>query len=250
MVGDGDMFEIEINPDRPIEQITMKYNGQYTIPVIEKDGSVKVNDEGKIYYKDGMYVTGFVENKQGQSEISVPKFIDAHETDNWYHLGHVQGSKIIFKFHYRDSFRNDAAVIASKRKVKMQSVLVRYKDPVGLQFEEKVFNNDDEDSLSEQAKSIEQGSSFTMTVPANKHIFRVDVRWGDAKPRQNGVYVPGYASGRLKVNGNWIDEMRNVAAIETQVWNFDTASSNDYHKIELYFYHDLAKIHWIKVYYK
>lgn len=249
MMGDGDTFEITVNEHRPIEQITMKYHGDYSIPVIKEDGEARVNDEGKTYFKDGMYVTGYIKNSFGRSNVSTPKFIDAYETDNWYDLGHIQGSKLLFEFHYRDSFRDDPAVKSSNRKIKMESVLVRYHDPEGLQYEEKVFNHDDENPLSKEAKSIDSGEEFVFAVPGDRRIFRVDIRWGDAKPRKNGVYVPGYANGQLIVNQKKIGEKRNVAAIENQIWIFDPQASVTDHEIKVQFFYDIAKIHWIKVYY-
>ncbi len=76
------------------------------------------------------------------------------------------------------------------------------------------------------------------------------MRWGDEKPRRDGVYVPGTASGQLTVAGVPQGTWRNVAAVETQVWdNIKVPDSAAEQTISVAFQGDDARVHWLRVYY-
>lgn len=51
----GESFTLPLDPNRVVDQITVKYDGHYTLTIKDKDGNLMRNDEGAPYYKDGMY---------------------------------------------------------------------------------------------------------------------------------------------------------------------------------------------------
>lgn len=247
----GEFFEIPLDPARQVEQITIKFHGKYTL--VEKDaaGNPILNDEGKPRYKDGIYAYGYSLSPAGEKrEIAAKKFVDAFETDNWHDLVNVQGAKLRVEFRHGSQYVNDPELLALARKISVESVLVRYVDAPGQLFQEFVYNADDDFSMSPDAVTVQSGGSHRVNVDKTRKIYRIDVRWGDEKPRVDGVYVPGTASGTLRINGK-SQGTRNVAAVETQVWApVDYPASNQVaHNIDFLFSGDKARIHWIRVYY-
>ncbi len=248
----GESFTIPLDPKRVVDQITVKYDGHYSIVVKDQNGKTMENDEGAPFYKDGMYAFGYSVSETGvKREIAPKKFVDAYETDNWHDLTNAQGSTLLVEFDHGAQYKNDPEVVNAKRTIRVTTVLVRYKDEPGQVYQEFLYNKYDEDSMSSSAIKVESGGSHVVEVDSSRKIYRIDVRWGDEKPRINGVYVSGMASGRLSVNGKIQDSTRNVAAIETQVWYPITYSDgDDKTKIEVSFSGDTARIHWIRAYYK
>jgi len=249
----GDEHEIAIDPTRAIEQITCKYHGDYRVQEIGPDGQPTRNDEGQPRFKDGMYAFGYVVSPTGQEqEVATKKFIDAFETDNWHDLTAAKGPKFVIKFRHSDRYANDPDVVAANTTIRLESILVRYATDPNARFQEFMYNRDYDYGLSPDAVAVTNGGSHKVKIPKSKRITRIDVRWGDEKPRQNGVYVPGTANGRLLVNGQAQGTWRNVAAIETQVWApvQAPAPAGDDHEIAISFSGDDARVHWIKVFYE
>lgn len=249
-MGDGDFFEVPLDPSRKLQQITMIYDGRYTVPELDEQGHPKTNDEGATYYKDGMYAHGFVLGADdSREEVSQPKFIDASETDNWHDIPPLSGEKLRVEFSYADRFKNDPDVLAAHTKVRMDRVIIQYKDPDGLTYE--VFDYDLNDQLKSKAE-IASGGEFAVDFDGTKEIYRVDVRWGDAKPRDaNGQYIAGRANGFLTVD-DFRSDSRNVAAIETQAFSVQNASARaeGTHRIGVHMNYDAGRVHWMKVFYR
>ncbi|MGE0174690.1 MAG: hypothetical protein AB7T49_18000 [Oligoflexales bacterium] len=248
----GDTLEYEIDATREIDQITCVYNGNYSVYVRNPDGSIRQNDEGRPYYKDGLYVHGFVRTPSGEDvEVSAPKFIDSVETDNWHDLRVPKGNKLVLKILHREEFAQDPEVIAANRTASFRKITIRYKDDSNHQSIDFIYNQDYDDAFSADAVLVQPGNHHTVEVPGDKKIYRIDVRWGDAKPRaSDGTYIAGLAYGRLTVDGMGSEGDRNVAYIETQTWSgLDIPTKGAPHKITLEFSGDPARIHWIKVYY-
>jgi hypothetical protein len=246
----GEMLTFPIDPSREIEQITCKYHGVYSI----RDGS-KVNDEGQPYYMDGMYVHGYVQLAGGvRREVAPKKFVDAHETDNWHDLyPGARGDTLIVEMRHADKYLTKPEMQNINRTIRFDSILVKYKDKPGLKFIPFAYNANEHVSMSSDAVIVKSGGSHTVSVGADKRITRIDIRWGDEKPRVNGVYVPGRAEGAIFVNGRRVLNQRNVAAVETQVFSPISdypAPTGAEHTVEVRFYYDDARIHWIKVYYE
>lgn len=249
-MGDGDSFEVPLDPTRKLHQITMIYDGRYSVPELDAQGKPKKNDEGDAYYKDGMYAHGFVLGSNGSKEdVSVPKFIDGNETDNWHDIPPLSGTKLRVEFAHDQRFAKDPAVLAAKTKVRMDRVIIQYQDPEGLKSE--VFDFDRDDPLKSNAE-IRSGGDFAVDFDGTKEVYRVDVRWGDAKPRAaSGEYVPGRASGYLTVDG-FTSDRRNVAAIETQAFTVKGVgpSPKGNHRVSVHMASDNGRVHWLKVFYK
>lgn len=248
-MGDGDSFEVPLDPKRKLQQITMIYDGNYSIPALDANGQPKKSDEGKTYYKDGMYAHGFVVSANGsKEEVSVPKFVDSNETDNWHDLKPLSGQKLRVEFGYGAEYKNDPAVVAAHTKVQMTRVIIQYQDPEGLTSE--IFDYDLGDEQKSKAE-ISSGGAFSIDFDGKKEVYRVDVRWGDAKPRNaQGEYVPGRASGYLTVDG-FRSDTRNVAMIETQAFSVKNATAQaGSHKIAVHMTNDSGRVHWIKVFYR
>jgi hypothetical protein len=251
--GHGGLLELPIDPTREIEQITCKYDGRYSVVERGADGQPILNDEGKPRYKDGMYAHGYVLGADGvEREVSEKKFIDSDETDNWHDLTAEKGGMLVIRFALSDRYKDDPEVAAAQRQIRMESVLVRYKMAPGATSQDFIYNASYDYSMSPDAVAVSNGGSHKIQVAKGKRIYRIEVRWGDEKPRVNGVYVPGMASGRLSINGVPQGGSRNVAAIETQLWepvSYTDAAGAD-NEIELSFFGDDARIHFIKVYYE
>lgn len=249
-LGDGDSFEVPLDPKRKLQQVTMIYDGQYSVPALDAQGQPKKSDEGKSYYKDGIYARGFVVGANGSKEaVSVPKFVDSDETDNWHDLKPLSGQKLRVEFGYADQYRNDPAVIAAHTKIRMTRVIIQYQDPEGLTYE--TFDYDLHDEMKSKAE-IPSGGAFSVDFDGKKEVYRVDVRWGDAKPRNaSGEYVPGVASGYVTVDG-FTSDTRNVAMIETQAFAMrnPAARADGSHRIAVHMLNDSGRVHWIKVFYR
>jgi len=246
----GDVLTFPIDPSREIDQITCKYHGVYSV----RDGD-RVNDEGQPYYMDGMYVHGYVQLEGGtRREVAPKKFVDANETDNWHDLyAGARGDTLIIEMRHGPQYLNRPEMQNVNRTIRFDSILVRYKDRPGLTFVPFEYNTDENDSMSSDAVSVASGGSHVVMVDAEKRINRIDIRWGDERPRVNGVYVPGRAEGAIFINGRRVLNQRNVAAVETQVFTPITdypAATGTENKVEVRFYYDNARIHWIKVYYE
>lgn len=252
-VGHGDFFEVPVDATRKITQVTVRYHGAYSVYEKDSNGQVLKNDEGAPRYKDGMYAHGYLVDQNGtKREISSKKFVDAYETDNWHDLYDVRGKTLRVEFRHSPHHAEDPEVKAVVRTVAMQSVLVRYDDHPDEVYKEIRYSNDDNYGLSPDAKLVAAGKSHKISIPKSMKAYRVDVRWGDEKPRSSdGFYVAGTAKGRLIINGQPQGSQRNVAAIETQVWapvRYTAANDRDT-EIELAFDYDDARIHWVRVYY-
>lgn len=249
----GESFTVPLNPNRVIDQITIKYDGRYSLIALDENGKTKVNDEGAPFYRDGMYAIGYAISETGEkTQVAPKKFVDAFETDNWHDVTKgLQGTKLLVEFEHSNAYKNDPDVIAAKRSVKVQSVLVRYVDDPRQIYEEFSYNPNPYVSISSDAVTLKPGQTHTAVFKKTNKIYRVDVRWGDERPRINGVYIAGKASGKLSINGESQGPSRNVAAIETQVWspiNY-TPSVNGETKIDVSILYEEARIHWIRVYY-
>lgn len=246
----GDVLTFNIDPSRDIEQITCKYHGVYSV----RDGN-KVNDEGQPYYMDGMYVHGYVQLNGGpKREVAPKKFVDAHETDNWHDLyAGAKGDTLIVEMRHADKYLTKPEMRNVSRTIRFDSILVKYKDKPGLKYVPFEYNSNEHGSMSPDAVAVKPGGSHSVKVSADKRITRIDIRWGDEKPRLNGVYVPGRAEGAIFINGRRVLNQRNVAAVETQVFSpvsgYPAPADGD-HTVEVRFYYDDARIHWIKVYYE
>ncbi len=250
----GDFFEVAVDATRQIEQITCKYDGRYTVKELDEDGKERLNDEGKTRFKDGMYAHGYVLGEDGEKrEIAPKKFIDEGETDNWHDLYQAKGGKLRVEFRHGDGHAEDADVKSAATTIGMESIIVRYADAPGLVFQEFLYNPEYEDSMSKKAVAVKNNASHKVKLDKAKKVYRIDIRWGDEKPRDAaGIYIPGTASGVVKVNGQDAGTWRNVAAIETQVWmvNDYPVASGAENEVEIEFGGDDARIHWIKVYYQ
>lgn len=251
-MADGDFFEVDIDSSRKIVNITMDYNGQYNVPLIE-NGKVVTNEEGQQYYKDGMYAQGYILSASGEkTPVSVRKFIDSYEIDNWHDLNVPKGEKLRIDFMHRENYREEILKLPkSERTIQFNSILIRYEDPENLPHDVFMYNKNYESALSSDAKILKSGDKLDLKIESGKKICRVDVRWGDAKPyAADGTYVPGYAQGTVIVNGE-AQEMRNVARIETQVFSIsDITNATESPSLSVTFEGDEARVHWVKVYYK
>jgi hypothetical protein len=249
-MADGDFFEVTLDPKRQLQEITMVYDGEYTVPAMDAQGKPRKSDEGKPYYKDGIYAHGFVVGANGtRDEVSVPKFVDSDETDNWHDLKPLSGDKLRVEFSYADEYRNDPAVIAAHTKVRMTRIIVQYQDPPGLTFQ--TFDYDLGTELKSNAE-IPAGGEFGIDFDGKKTVYRVDVRWGDARPRAaDGTYVPGRANGYITVDG-FTSDRRNVAEIETQAFAVSNAAplADGNHRVTVHMNNDNGRVHWIKVFYR
>ncbi len=131
----------------------------------------------------------------------------------------------------------------------MSRVIIQYRDPEGLTYE--TFDYDLHDEQKSKAE-IQSGGAFSIDFDGKKEVYRVDVRWGDAKPRNaKGEYVPGTASGYVTVD-DFRSDTRNVAAIETQVFSLakPAARRSGSHRISVHMNGDRGRVHWIKVFYR
>lgn len=251
----GDFFEVPLSPQQKLKQITMVYSGNYKIHVFNPDGSVRRNDEGDPYYKDGMYANGFVLDSSGNRKpVAAAKFVDANETDNWHDIPPLTGVTLRVEFSHRAEYLADPVVAAANTEIQMIKVIIQYADPEGLKFEEFVYNSSYDDTMNADAHPIISGGYFSQSFDGTKKITRVDVRWGDAKPRTaEGVYVPGSASGYIQVNGANRSDTRNVAAIETQIFaglNILPRHDGQDHEISVHMIGDSGRVHFVKVFYE
>jgi hypothetical protein len=217
----------------------------------DAQGHVILNDEGQPKYKDGMYAYGKIDQGGSLRDIAPKKFVAPGETDNWHDLQGVRGSRLVIEFWFSQAYSNDPQVLATHRQVLLRSVQIRYKDAPGQTYKDYVFNASYDDALSSSARYVQAGGKFELPIDDDLNVYRVDVRWGDAKPRVNGVYVAGTATGRVKLNGAWQGPPRNVAMIETQTWaNLQyPAAIGGHHTLVVTFENDDARIHSVRVYY-
>ena len=247
----GDLFQIKIDPNRRVKMATIKYHGSYKLYERDAAGVIKTNHEGQPRFRDGMYAYGYIVDEKGnEKSVATRKFIDAQETDNWYDLTPMAGKLFRIKFSHHENYVNDPEVKKAKTTIELRSIKIQYEDQEGETYKQYSFAENDKDEFDDKAIKVKPGTSHVIKVPT-KNIYRIDVRWGDAKPEnQQGKYVPGLASGSLKVDGKIVDKERNVAAIETQVW-LDIpkpSASQKERTIELLFRHDVARVFWIRVY--
>lgn len=249
----GERFEMTIDPSRELDQVTVVWDVDYSLVMRDASGHVMLNDEGQPMYRDGMYAYPKVKTAQGAvQQIGPKKFVAANETDNIHDIQGVRGSTLFVEFWHARDQQDNPQVRAARRAVKLISVTLRYKDAPGQQYKDYIYNPNYDDSLSSLARYVPAGQTFELPIPANLRVYRVDVRWGDAKPRVNGVYVPGTATGRVKFNGAWQGEARNVAAIETQTWaglQYPPAEGGS-HTLVVSFRNDGGRIHSVRVYYQ
>lgn len=256
MVGDGDEIFVPIDPKRKITQITPYYSGSYKLPVINEDGSIKKNDEGATYYRDGIYAFGYIRDQNGQwQSVSRAKFIDHDEHDNWHDLHIVPGDVLKIEFKYGDRYRTDQEVLSSNRKVQMHNVKVVYADAEGETFHIENYNPQSEAShevpiaVATQGIKVESGQSHTVKFDGTgKKIYKVVVRWGDAKPRKaDGSWDAGFARGSLSINGKTLGSLRNVAFIENQTW--DGFEFTGPITVDVNFRSHFGRVHSVKIYY-
>ena len=249
----GERFEMSLDPNRDLDQVTVSWDVDYSLLMKDSSGRVMLNDEGQPMYRDGMYAYPKVLNGEGGiDQIGPKKFVAPNETDNVHDLNNVQGKTLYLEFWHARDQRDNPQVRATHRAVKLKSVTLRYKDAPGQQFKDFVYNTNYNDALSSRARYVPSGQTFELEIPSTLRVYRVDVRWGDAKPRVNGVYVAGSATGKLKFNGEWQGEARNVAAIETQTWtslNYPPAQGS-HHTLVVSFRNDGARVHSVRAYYQ
>lgn len=249
----GERFEMPLDPNRDLDQVTVSWDVTYSLVMKDSNGRVMLNDEGQPMYRDGMYAYPKVVNVDGGvDQIGPKKFVAPNETDNVHDLDNVRGTTLYLEFWHAHDQQDNPQVRATHRSVKLKSVTLRYKDAPGQQYKDFIYNPNYNDALSSQARYVPAGQTFELEIPANMHVYRADVRWGDAKPRVNGVYVAGSATGRLKFNGEWQGEARNVAAIETQTWSGMSypPAQGSHHTLVVSFRNDGARIHSVRVYYQ
>lgn len=250
--GSGSRFEMVVDGSRDIDQIQISWDAHYTVVKRDSAGRVLLNDEGQPLFRDGIYAFPKISNSLGNLQnIGTKKFVGASETDNIHDLQGVRGSRLVIEFWHDRLEQERADVREVRRTILLRTVTVRYKDAPGQRYKDYILNPNYNDALSPLAKYILDGQTFELPVPRSYSLYRIDVRWGDAKPRVNGVYVAGVATGKLKVNGQWQGEARNVAAIETQTWtglNIPPANGPN-HTIVVSIRNDAARIHSIRVYF-
>lgn len=248
----GDQVEVPLDPNRRVVQATIKYSGNYSLYERDASGAIVKNDEGQPRYRDGMYAHGYIVDKANRAvRVAAAKFIDANETDNWHDLTPMAGKAFRIEFQHSPKYAKDAEVLKAKRAIFLESIKVQYEDSPDDRYQEIRYAQDDENEFAPDAKLLRPGEKLRVNVTAQK-IYRIDVRWGDAKPRdKNGVYIPGLASGLLSVDGQPIDSYRNVAMIESQTWgDIPTGKGSAKRAIELQFSGDEARVFWIRVYSK
>lgn len=244
--------EIDLDSTGNLSNVTMDYSSSaYKVPVIE-NGVPKVNDEGKTYYKDGIYIKAFLLTTAGQRvQLDRTRFVDGPEIDNWHDLNAPKGSKLIIQFSVAQEYRSDPQVQASNPRVTLKSVTLRYKDAPGLVSKDFIYNSDYDNEMPANAIELPAGGTHSVTFPKSYKVYRVDVRWGDAKPRNEaGHYVPGTASGALLINGVQQGPARQVAALETESWgplNLPTGAGDNTFSINLKY--DKGRVHSIRLFY-
>jgi hypothetical protein len=163
----GESFSLPLDPNRTVDQVTIKYHGAYTVLEKGPDGTTLLNDEGQPRYKDGMYAFGYAVQSDGNKlSIAPKKFVDAQETDNWHDLTNAKGEQLLVEFAHAPKYAADPEVLAVARTVAVTTVLVRYEDAPGQLRQDYVYNANDDDSMSTAATSVPDGSSHTVMSPA------------------------------------------------------------------------------------
>lgn len=249
MMGHGSSIQLPIIPQE-IDQITVRYHGDYNMPVYETDGSIRQNTEGQPMYRDGMYAQGYVHQADGvQTKVSQRKFVNRYEIDNWHDLESVSGDKLSIDFFHSRRYENQQDIIEAGRKIALHDVMVRYRIDTSIAdvvaFD---FATDDQNPFDASAIHLSSGERHAVDIAAGKRITRIDVRWGDAKRGQDGHYRPGVAKGKIYVNTVGQGRYRNVARIETQTYLVDHEPNDEPTRIEVEIKGDVGRIFWLKVY--
>ena len=257
----GDSHSIDVDSSRRIVYLVTDYHGVYHIPLSDNHGNPIVNEVGGTYWKDGMYVSGALTLPDGTERPLGfrHRFIDANEPENWYDLELPPVARVRFDFFHDPEYADELLALprAERTSILLRRIIVRYGDPEGLVHDSFMYNPDTmtpevspEVAMSDRAVLVPDGGSHRVTVSSGRRICRVDVRWGDAKPRINEMYQQGHADGLMLVNGQAQGDWRSLSFIETEIFaGIDQEPVTGEQSIEFRFRGDPARIHWINVYY-
>ena len=229
----GETYEIDLSQHRAgmgLDQIECIWTANYSVP----DPSGRRSDEGKPFWMDGVYADVFLVDKDGnEKQVKRTKFVDANEVDNMHDLRGLEGEKLKIRFYAKNPEGENHPITLK-----------------GVRFRYEAETTPTPPASFNIGRVFAPGETAEIELPEelrDKKIGRVDVRWTDML---SGTWTePGYAHGRLVIDGRNIGSSESVQSPETQSFSYLNGIKAEDGKVGIKIERDEARIEWIKVYF-